>query len=330
LLPAGCVSANCYAPWTFRSSISNDGATLLYLAEPQTAKPVQAWTIHPDGTGRQQLTKFPQGVDEAVLAGNGQTAIAVTGGRLVSIVIATGAVQELIPTTPTCYPGINAWLAPGSLFPLQGTALAASAQTASSPLPTELGGAQVLMNGTPLPLLSVSPTGIWFQVPFETSPGSTATLTVNYGSPFNGCSVAVQISGRGPYFLPDSTGNVIFSHQDFNGLVTRQSPAQAGEVVTAYALGLGGVTPSVATGVATPSDQLYPLNWPFACYQGRDNGPPLDVPFAGLAPGMIGVYQVNIRMPNPLPSGNLLVFNCGTPGNIYERGGGLIPIAAPD
>ena len=148
---------------------------------------------------------------------------------------------------------------------------------------------------------------------------------------FNGCSVVIAIFGRNPYFFTDNSGNAIFIHQDFSGLVTSQSPAQRGEVVTAYTLGLGGVTPSVATGVPTPLDQLYPLNWPFACYQGlaSQDGPPLDVLFAGLAPGMIGIYQVNIRMPDPLPSSTSLWLNCGTPVNTDERGAAFIPIAAP-
>jgi len=161
--------------------------------------------------------------------GNGQTAIAATNGRLVSIDIATGAVRELIATTPTCFPGIQVSgygrlsLAPGSLFSIIGTALAASTQTASAPLPTELAGTQVLMNGTPLPLLSVSPTEVWFQVPFEAPPGTIATLTIDYGSPFGGCSVVLPISGRGPAFFWDNGGNVISIHQGFTGLVTRQS-----------------------------------------------------------------------------------------------------------
>ena len=331
-------SAEYWSSPVFDSSISNDAATILYVAAPQSGQPSQAWTIHPDGTRRRQLTNFPQDVSEAVISGNGQTTIAATNGRLVSIDTATGAVRELVATTPTCYSGFWApypgtlSLAPGSLFAIKGTALAASTQAASPPLPTELAGAQLLMNSTPLPLLSVSPTEIWFQVPFEASPGTTATLTVNYGSPFYSCSLVIPISGRGPLFLPDNGGNAIFIHQNFSGLVTPQLPARRGEVVTAYALGLGGVTPSVTTGVPTPLDQLHPLNWPFACYQGSafPDGPPLDVPFAGLAPGMIGVYQVNIRMPDPLPSGTTLVLNCGTPGNIYERDTGSIPIAAPD
>jgi hypothetical protein len=198
-------------------------------SRPNPASPPKSGPIHPDGTGRRQLTNFLQDVSEAVISGNGQTAIAATNGRLVSIDIATGAVRELIPTTPICYPGIQMSgygrlsLAPGSLFSIIGTALAASTQAASAPLPTELAGTQVLMNGTPLPLLSVSPTEVWFQVPFEAPPGTIATLTIDYGSPFGGCSVVLPISGRGPAFFWDNGGNVISIHQGFTGLVTRQS-----------------------------------------------------------------------------------------------------------
>jgi uncharacterized protein (TIGR03437 family) len=314
----------------FGSSISNDGATVLYVAPTQSGQPSQTWAIHPDGTGRRQLTDFPEGVTEAAVIGSGQGAIVATGGRLVSIELASGSVHALIANTPTCFPGTPG-LAPGSLFALTGTALASSTQTASAPLPTELAGAQVLMNGTPLPLLSASPSLIWLQVPFEATPGTTVTLSVSYGSPFDGCRVPNQISGQSPYLLLDGTGTGIFVHQGFSGLVTPESPARAGEVVTAYALGLGAVTPPVPTGAATPLDQLYRLSEPFACYQGSADidGPPLDVLFAGLAPGMIGVYQVNIHLPDPLPAGPILLLNCGAPGDSFARTGAFLPIAAP-
>ena len=306
-LPAGSTTR-------FGESISNDAAEVLYLAEPAAGQPAQAWIVHPDGTGARQLTSFASGVDEAVLSGDGRTAIAVTGGRLVSIDAAGGAVQELIPVTPTCSIGPGpASLAPGTLFPLYGTAL---------------DGGPLRLNGSPVPLVSVSTSLLWFQVPWEASPGTTATLTLDSASPFAGCSIQLPITGRSPYFFTTNTGTLVI-HQDFSGLVTPQSPAQPGEVVTLYALGLGGVTPQPATGAVTPLSPLFPLDWPFGCYQGPEwqSGTALDVPFAGLAPGMVGIYQVNLRLPDPLPSGNSLSFNCGTPGNVYERGNGAIPIA---
>src|SRR5262249_26099079 len=163
----------------FHASISRDGATVLYLAASQLDQTSQAWTIHPDGTGRRQLTDFRQDVSEAVLSGNGQTVVAVTGGRMISIDIATSAVGELIATSPTCF-SVSP-LVPGSLATRGGTGLASSTRAASAPLPVELGGVRVLMNGAPLPLLSVSSNEIWLQVPWEASPGTTATFELGYG-----------------------------------------------------------------------------------------------------------------------------------------------------
>ena len=44
----------------FDASISYDDATVLYVAAPESGQPSQIWTIRLDGTGRRQLTTFPQ------------------------------------------------------------------------------------------------------------------------------------------------------------------------------------------------------------------------------------------------------------------------------
>jgi uncharacterized protein (TIGR03437 family) len=293
----------------FHESISADGSTVLYLG----GQPTQAFLIHPDGAGLRQLTSFPEGVDEAVLSGNGRTVIAATGGRLVSIDVTSGAVKELIPATPLCY-GTQPALVPGSLSSLVGAGLTAG---------------PLRLNGVAVPVLNVSAAAIWFQVPWDAQPGGTATLSLPSASPFNGCAAfQAPIFGRAPYFYVGTGFYLLVAHQDFSGLVTPESPAKPGEVITAYALGLGAVSPPIDTGAVTPVDRLYPVTAPFACYQGFpvDQGPALEVPFAGLAPGMIGIYQVNIRMPDP-PPGLQLSLNCGTPENGYERASGIVPIA---
>lgn len=80
----------------FQKSISNDGSVVLYLS----GQPAQAFLIHPDGTARRQLTDFAEGVTEAVLSGSGQTVIAISGPRIVSIDVATGAVRLLVSAPP--------------------------------------------------------------------------------------------------------------------------------------------------------------------------------------------------------------------------------------
>jgi uncharacterized protein (TIGR03437 family) len=83
-----------------------------------------------------------------------------------------------------------------------------------------------------------------------------------------------------PYGIPDSA-----------------RPARSGEVVVLYATGMGQVTPSVREGSPAPSDPLASVVAPIkVTIQSR----PAEVVFAGLAPGMAGVYQLNIVVPEGL------------------------------
>jgi uncharacterized protein (TIGR03437 family) len=303
---------------SFNASISDDGALVAYLAVPGIGQTTQVLTIHPDGTGGAVLTNFAQPVDTAVLAGLAHTVFAVTGSRLVQIDAQSGTVQELIGSTPVCAPGFLA-LMPGSILPIRGSGLAGSTLSAPTPLPYTLGGVRVLANGSPLPLLSVSPTEVWFQVPFELPIQPSVSVQLANTSQFAGCpATVVDVVPSYPYFF----GSV--AHQDFSSLVTNASPAQPGEWIHLYAVGLGVVTPALATGIPAPLDRLYPIANPFECHGGYDvSGQPITVGFAGIAPGMIGIYQVDIQMPYA-PIGGLSI-NCGTPGNTTERGGAEIP-----
>ena len=309
------------------ASISNDGNVVVYVAVPGIDQVAQVFTVHADGTGSAQLTRFPQAVDAAMIAGRGASVIAVTGSRMVRIATESGAVEDLIGRTPLCSPGFT-YLIPGSILPIRGSAMTLSTKVAPVPLPTELDGVRVLADGAPLPLVSISPGEIWFQVPFELAPGSRIAVGLETSSAFAGCAViGAWVVARAPYFFDH--GSLIAAHQDFSGLVTNQSPARPGEVIHAYAVGLGAVTPAMATGMPTPLDRLFRLADPFDCHAGvyTDDGP-LEVVFAGLAPGLICIYQVDIRMPDRAPDGGGFFVNCGTPGNAWERGGGGTAVAS--
>ena len=75
-----------------------------------------------------------------------------------------------------------------------------------------------------------------------------------------------------------------------------------GSVISIYATGLGAVTPAVSAGIPAPVSPLSStVSTVTASIAGRD----ATVTFAGLAPGMIGVYQVNIIVPPSTPSGTV-------------------------
>ena len=79
------------------------------------------------------------------------------------------------------------------------------------------------------------------------------------------------------------------------------SPAVRGEVLAVFATGLGPVQPPVDAGRPAPASPLSITTLPVTATVG---GAPAPVIFAGLAPGLVGVYQVNLSVPSSAPSGN--------------------------
>ena len=84
-------------------------------------------------------------------------------------------------------------------------------------------------------------------------------------------------------------------------LVSNANPAQAGEILTLYATGLGPTTPSVGFGQPFPQGAVALANAPVEVLV---NGKPSGVLYAGGYPGAVDGYQVNFRLPAPLSQGN--------------------------
>lgn len=158
-----------------------------------------------------------------------------------------------------------------------------------------MGGATVKINGAEAPLHFVSPFQINAQVPFDVPPGAaqiTVSLDDAEGSPLE---VSVQLAGPGIFTRSlDGQGQGIFLLGSDFSLVTESSPARPGEVVLIYGTGLGGVVPSVPTGAAAPGD---PLANVVVAVTAQVGGTDSKVSFAGLAPGFVGLYQLNVRIP---------------------------------
>ena len=94
------------------------------------------------------------------------------------------------------------------------------------------------------------------------------------------------------------------AHQDFSALVTRSNPAAPGEVLHFYMTGLGAVSPTVQVGDPAPSAPLARVVNPPMCSLATfhsDGQIPLEIDFAGLAPGLAGYYQVDLRLPDQVP-----------------------------
>lgn len=192
-------------------------------------------------------------------------------------------------------------VAPGSLISIFGEKLANSVEAAAAvPLPTVLGSVSVAINGRPAPLLFVSPGQINLQVPFETSPGTTmATVTVG-GSTSYPASFVVVPAAPGIFLWGANRA----AAQNEDGSINRPDhPARSGSIVVVYLTGQGLVDKPVQSGAAAPLD---PLARPLLLASATVGGKQAEILFLGLAPGLVGVAQANLRLPT-LPTGDFPV-----------------------
>lgn len=203
--------------------------------------------------------------------------------------------------TPVIDPGgvVNAasnapGLTPGSLASVYGLNFGSSRS-----------GVIVQLNGITAPLISVSSTQINFQVPWELAGQSQATVSVSVGAAGSNAVTAVVVSfGPGVFLISSAaqgaveiagTSMIAAAQGDFPG----SRPAAAGEFISIFATGLGPVANQPADGAPATdasSTTMSPVTVTIGGMQAR-------VTFSGLAPGLIGVYQINVQVPSNATSG---------------------------
>ncbi len=172
----------------------------------------------------------------------------------------------------------NTSVSPGSLISVYGTNLAqATANASQVPLPISLADTSVSINGVRAGLLYVSPTQINAQVPPQTAAGVATIIVTTSSTP---ATSTFTIAKAAPQIFVVSSTRILALNQ--NGtLNTTAAPAPAGSVITIFLTGEGAMTNPAATLGNLPA-QLY---------------------YAGLAPGTVGVGQMNIVVP-ALPPGD--------------------------
>ncbi len=190
--------------------------------------------------------------------------------------------------------------APGGLVTVYGANLSpTNLATTQIPVPTALANSCITVNGQPIPLIFVSPTQVNAQMPFQAvgaetvvvhTPGGTSgnyNLTVQPNAP------AVFLSGvAGP-----ATNLPTIIRTANNLLVTDSNPIHPGDTLVIYLTGLGQTNPVGTTGY--PSPVASAVTAPTISLGGMN----LPILYAGLAPGEVGVYQMNVTVPGSTQSG---------------------------
>ena len=175
----------------------------------------------------------------------------------------------LLGTTVLNAASFAAGLTPLGLHTIFGANLAAGVKVAAPfPWPGRINDVEVLVNGQPQPLIYVSDAQINFYLADVIS-GADAVLTVNTPLGTSG-EVKVALHAVQPGIFFDTASGI--------GAILRQ-----GEYLQVYATGLG---------VVEQRDGLQFASLPVLAFV---NGARAEVQYAGLAPGFVGLYQVNVK-----------------------------------
>jgi uncharacterized protein (TIGR03437 family) len=225
----------------------------------------------------------------------------------------------------------TAGVAPGELLTLFGANLAPALQVASTiPFPTTLNKVQVMINNVAAPIYYVSQTQLAVVVPYGVT-GTIAKVQVfNDNTASNAVTTWIGTTAPGVLTqLQNGLGYGDVVHLD-GTLVNAKNPAQIGETVSVYLTGLGAVNPTIADGDAGPVNPLANATSTITAFIG---GTEAKVGYAGLAPQLAGLYQINLTVPAGVTAGDNSLDISGPDAYssvcLIAVGGAPAPAAAP-
>jgi len=259
------------------------------------------------GLPLETMLSGPQGV---AVDASGNMYICDTGNNRVRRLTASGGTPPPASSTGV----LNAAsltagsVAPGEIVSLMGAGIgpqqAVQADLSSGQAPFQLGGAQVLFNGIPAPILFAGANQINAQAPYGIAGVSTVQIEIIVqGATRAKTSAPVSASSPAIFTMANGSGQAAALNED--GTVNSpSSPAARGSLITLFATGEGVRTPPVADGAAAP----WPAPSPVLPVEVRIGDYTADLAYAQAAPGLIGVLQINARIPSGYaPAGALTV-----------------------
>lgn len=211
-------------------------------------------------------------------------------------------------------------LAPGGLISIFGSDMSpVNVATKEIPLPTALADSCLTVNGLPVPLIFTSPTQINAQLPFQTAGNVTLILRTPGGVSDNYNLIVQPVAPsifRAAVDGYDSLVPVVVRGEN-TIIATTSNPIHRGDMLAIYLTGLGQTTPALEAGLPAPADPLAIALMPPRVELG---GLSLPVSYAGLSPGQIGVYQINVSVPRNVPTGLTIPLT-------ITQGGGVTSVA---
>jgi len=297
-------------------TLPNTGAAAyLAIGQPtiQTAAP--NWNS-PDGLATPEGLFAPAGIfvdrRDTLYVGD-------TGNNRVVHFLKAVAIVNAATSQPTVPVGLGAWCT------LYGVGLSADTKQSNSvALPTSLASRELVVNDQmKAPLHYVSPGQINFVFPKAAPLGSEriALRIADTGELMAGGAVLVAAYSPGFFTRAQNGAGQAAALNADNSINSAANPAPRGSVIQLFGTGQGPVVTPVADGqpgpntpdktVAQPTaDANTCLNkQPAVCIAlgGSAGGATLaDIQYSGLAPGLVGVWQVNFKIPTTGSTGNTI------------------------
>jgi uncharacterized protein (TIGR03437 family) len=327
------ISASSYAIYSTPASAAN--------ALPTTQPSVEVVNAS-SGNAMLQIPALEGPITQATATGRAPIAgrtMAINSAGTVAYVITTSGLSIInlsaVPASARPVPNsrgtvnlgsYQAAIAPNGLISIFGQNLGASAVASSTPLPVILGGTCVTLNNVALPLFMTSPTQINAQIPPGTAAGSFPLVVRSIANQAESISQQVTISKYAPAVLVDANGQILLFHAD-GSYVNKSNPANRDEPLVMYAVGLGATTGGAVTaGTPSPTSPLA-VSPTAAVYFGDPSWvqAAIIVEWAGLTPGLIGVYQLNLQVPGFHISGDGLPVMITSGGVSSPTTGPVVP-----
>ena len=187
----------------------------------------------------------------------------------------------------------------GSIAAIFGTGLNDGSQVLFSSfgpdgtLVTTLGGASVTVGNIQAPMFYSTSGQLGIQIPVELDGQASADVQVTVGGQTSQVETVNLTSVRPGLFTvsQDGRGTAVCLHTDGVTPVTADLPANPGEVVIFYGTGFGPVDPPLGTGAPSSGNQIT------SSATMTIDGLSAEIQFAGVAPGFVGLNQINVVVP---------------------------------
>ena len=205
----------------------------------------------------------------------------------------------------------EAGISPGALATIFGhnlTTVGGIVLAYANPLPTRLAGVEVFVSGLPAPIYGIAYANGEDQI----------SIQVPYDAPTGPGAAEIQVFDEGVLaadFFTDSltedpgifvyNGNYAIAEAADYSLIGPDNPANPGEPLVLYVTGLGPLGLDLVDGWGSPTTA--PLAETIDPFQVIVDGESCVVFFSGLAPGFVGLYQINFYVPRDAASGNLQI-----------------------